>query len=256
MSRPAHELGDGDAEVGQERGDDRPAAALVHRRRLAQRPASGHRGAAGATREGSDGTARWSGGARHRRRSGHRPRHLRAARGGGRGRRRELPAGRRRRPPRRSRPSRRRAASPAPTRPASTTPSRTPRMVDAVVADFGDVDLLVNNGGIASRGNAVADTDPAEMARVVGHPRHRAPPPLPARPAVHAHPAPGRHRDDLVGGHLPPRRQRRAVQHGQGRDGGAGLHAGQGGAPARHPRQRRRARPRRDRHGRSGWPRP
>ena len=41
------------------------------------------------------------------------------------------------------------------------------RMVDAVVADLGPVDLLVNNGGIASRGNAVADTDPAELARVV-----------------------------------------------------------------------------------------
>jgi 3-oxoacyl-[acyl-carrier protein] reductase len=40
-------------------------------------------------------------------------------------------------------------------------------MVEAVVADFGYVDLLVNNGGIASRGQAVADTDPAELARVV-----------------------------------------------------------------------------------------
>ncbi len=41
------------------------------------------------------------------------------------------------------------------------------RMVDAVLGDFGYVDLLVNNGGIASRGNAVADTDPAELARVI-----------------------------------------------------------------------------------------
>jgi NAD(P)-dependent dehydrogenase (short-subunit alcohol dehydrogenase family) len=41
------------------------------------------------------------------------------------------------------------------------------RMVENVLADFGYVDLLVNNGGIASRGNAVADTDPAELARVV-----------------------------------------------------------------------------------------
>ena len=40
-------------------------------------------------------------------------------------------------------------------------------MVEAVLADFGYVDLLVNNGGIASRGNAVADTDPAELARVI-----------------------------------------------------------------------------------------
>jgi NAD(P)-dependent dehydrogenase (short-subunit alcohol dehydrogenase family) len=41
------------------------------------------------------------------------------------------------------------------------------RMVEAVVGDFGYVDLLVNNGGIASRGNAVADTDPAELGRVI-----------------------------------------------------------------------------------------
>jgi 3-oxoacyl-[acyl-carrier protein] reductase len=40
-------------------------------------------------------------------------------------------------------------------------------MVEAVVADFGFVDILVNNGGIASRGQAVADTDPAELQRVV-----------------------------------------------------------------------------------------
>jgi 3-oxoacyl-[acyl-carrier protein] reductase len=42
------------------------------------------------------------------------------------------------------------------------------RMVDAVVADLGAIDLLVNNGGVARRGNAVADTDPAEVARVIG----------------------------------------------------------------------------------------
>jgi 3-oxoacyl-[acyl-carrier protein] reductase len=40
-------------------------------------------------------------------------------------------------------------------------------MADAVVADFGGIDILVCNAGIASRGNAVADTDPAEMIRVV-----------------------------------------------------------------------------------------
>lgn len=40
-------------------------------------------------------------------------------------------------------------------------------MVEAVVADFGYVDLLVNNGGIASRGQSVADTDPGELQRVV-----------------------------------------------------------------------------------------
>jgi len=40
-------------------------------------------------------------------------------------------------------------------------------MVDAVLADFGWIDILVCNAGIASRGRAVADTDPAEMIRVV-----------------------------------------------------------------------------------------
>lgn len=40
-------------------------------------------------------------------------------------------------------------------------------MVDAVVRDFGHVDLLVNNAGIASRGQSVADTDPAELERVL-----------------------------------------------------------------------------------------
>ncbi len=40
-------------------------------------------------------------------------------------------------------------------------------MVDQIVADFGGVDILINNAGIASRGNSVANTDPAEMERVV-----------------------------------------------------------------------------------------
>ena len=40
-------------------------------------------------------------------------------------------------------------------------------MIDAVVGEFGGLDILVCNAGIASRGNSVADTDPAEMMRVV-----------------------------------------------------------------------------------------
>jgi NAD(P)-dependent dehydrogenase (short-subunit alcohol dehydrogenase family) len=40
-------------------------------------------------------------------------------------------------------------------------------MVEAVLKDFGGIGILVNNAGIASRGNSVADTDPAEMERVV-----------------------------------------------------------------------------------------
>lgn len=40
-------------------------------------------------------------------------------------------------------------------------------LVKNVVADFGTIGILVNNAGIASRGNTVYDTDPAEMERVV-----------------------------------------------------------------------------------------
>jgi NAD(P)-dependent dehydrogenase (short-subunit alcohol dehydrogenase family) len=39
-------------------------------------------------------------------------------------------------------------------------------MVEAVLADFGHVDILVHSAGIASRGQTVADTDPAEIERV------------------------------------------------------------------------------------------
>jgi NAD(P)-dependent dehydrogenase (short-subunit alcohol dehydrogenase family) len=40
-------------------------------------------------------------------------------------------------------------------------------MVEAVVADFGGLSILINNAGIASRGHSVADTDPAEFERVM-----------------------------------------------------------------------------------------
>jgi NAD(P)-dependent dehydrogenase (short-subunit alcohol dehydrogenase family) len=40
-------------------------------------------------------------------------------------------------------------------------------LVQAVIADFGGIDVLVCNAGIASRGQSVADTDPSEMMRVV-----------------------------------------------------------------------------------------
>jgi NAD(P)-dependent dehydrogenase (short-subunit alcohol dehydrogenase family) len=40
-------------------------------------------------------------------------------------------------------------------------------LVAAVLADFGHIDILVNNGGIASRGQSVKNTDPAELERVI-----------------------------------------------------------------------------------------
>ena len=40
-------------------------------------------------------------------------------------------------------------------------------LVEAVVRDFGGLNILINNAGIASRGHAIADTDPAEMERVL-----------------------------------------------------------------------------------------
>ena len=40
-------------------------------------------------------------------------------------------------------------------------------MVEAILKDFGHIDILINNAGIASQGKAVIDTDPAEMERVV-----------------------------------------------------------------------------------------
>ena len=40
-------------------------------------------------------------------------------------------------------------------------------MVELVTAEMGPVSILVNNAGIASRGNSVVDTDVAEMQRVV-----------------------------------------------------------------------------------------
>jgi 3-oxoacyl-[acyl-carrier protein] reductase len=40
-------------------------------------------------------------------------------------------------------------------------------MVAAAVADFGFVDILINNAGIASMGRSVADTDPEDLERVV-----------------------------------------------------------------------------------------
>lgn len=40
-------------------------------------------------------------------------------------------------------------------------------MVAGALREFGHIDILVNNAGIASRGLSVADTDPAELERVL-----------------------------------------------------------------------------------------
>tara|TARA_A100001037_G_scaffold297562_1_gene319772 strand:+ start:226 stop:990 length:765 start_codon:yes stop_codon:yes gene_type:complete len=40
-------------------------------------------------------------------------------------------------------------------------------MVDQVHRDFGQIDILINNAGIASKGHSIADTDPREFERVV-----------------------------------------------------------------------------------------
>lgn len=46
-------------------------------------------------------------------------------------------------------------------------PEQARALVEAVMRDFGTIGILVNNAGIASRGQSVADTDPAELERVM-----------------------------------------------------------------------------------------
>lgn len=46
-------------------------------------------------------------------------------------------------------------------------PDAVAAMVERVVADFGFVDILVCNAGIASRGRAVADTEPSELQSLI-----------------------------------------------------------------------------------------
>ncbi len=122
-------------------------------------------------------------------------------------------------------------------------------MVGQIEADLGPIGILINNAGIASRGQAVADTDPAEMQRVVAchafAPHYLSKLVIPKMRQL----GPRRHRDDLVRRNAQPRCVRRAVQHGQMRDGSAGVHVGQGRAAARHSREHRRARSRRNRNG-------
>ena len=46
-------------------------------------------------------------------------------------------------------------------------PDDVDRLADEALAAFGAVDILVANAGIASRGHAIADTDPAEVVKVM-----------------------------------------------------------------------------------------
>jgi 3-oxoacyl-[acyl-carrier protein] reductase len=46
-------------------------------------------------------------------------------------------------------------------------PDQVDALAEAAIAEFGHVDIVVNNAGIASRGNTVADTDPAEFERLM-----------------------------------------------------------------------------------------
>ena len=41
------------------------------------------------------------------------------------------------------------------------------RLADAALSAFGSVDIIVHNAGLASRGNTVVDTDPAELQRLM-----------------------------------------------------------------------------------------
>ncbi len=88
-------------------------------------------------------------------------------------------------------------------------------MVGQIEADLGPVGILVNNAGIASRGQAVVDTDPAEMQRVVAchafAPHYLSKLVIPKMRELDA----WRHRNDFERRHSQPRRIRCAVQHGQ-----------------------------------------
>jgi NAD(P)-dependent dehydrogenase (short-subunit alcohol dehydrogenase family) len=114
-------------------------------------------------------------------------------------------------------------------------------LAEAVLADFGRVDVLVCNAGIASRGNTVVDTDPDELDRVV---RTLAYGPfwlcqalLPQMRRL----GPRRRGADLQRQRGQGHAGRRAVHDGQGGAGGARPDARGRGAAARHPHQHRRA---------------
>ena len=92
----------------------------------------------------------------------------------------------------------------------------TSEMVAAVAATLGPVDLLVNNAGVASRGQTVADTDPAEAERLWRtHVFGAWALSKLVVPAMRERRA-GRHRDDLQRRDAAHGGELRAVQHGEG----------------------------------------
>ena len=122
-------------------------------------------------------------------------------------------------------------------------------MVVAALDDFGGVDILVNNAGIASRGHSVVNTDPAEFERVWRiHTFGSFALSKLVLPSMRERP-----RGDIVmmssdatmhmAGWSSPYNMAKAGARG------ARPHAGEGGAPQQHPRQRGRTRPGGDRDG-------
>ena len=219
----ADELRDRDPEVGEERGQDRLATALVHGRQIGTTAVCQHASHAW--------TARGSRRAGHGGRPGDRGRHLLAAR---RRRSRRSPSTTGATPRPRTRQWRRskpRADGPARTPPRSRTTRPRRRWWPTRSNDFGYVDILVNNAGIASRGNVGGRhrRRRARAARSGARARVRTSSARHVLPSMRT-----RHRGDIVMvssvATSPLRRQRSAVQHGQGRARGAGVRPRQRGA--------------------------
>ena len=128
-------------------------------------------------------------------------------------------------------------------------------MVEAVVADFGSVDILVDNAGDRVAGQRRRRHRSGRGRARARHPRLRRPPPVPAGAAVDADTAARRHRDDLVGGHVGAWRANGAPYNmAKAALEALALTLAKEETAQRHPRQHRRPRPRRDRHGRPPGP--
>ena len=71
-------------------------------------------------------------------------------------------------------------------------------LADAALAAFGCVDIIVHNAGVASRGNTVADSDPAELQRLMMTHTFSAARLCQQPAAADARARPRAHRDDLA----------------------------------------------------------